>query len=189
MHAEARFGREFVHAGKLATVVINLLGGAAVLGSYAWGFSALPNASSALWGGVPPAARPLYTLGMLLAAAGYFLFTYFILFRLPVEETRVAGSWGYSLFNLLYAAILIPSALWLPLTISAIGAFTPSGPRLVRADLLIVALASLALLLALLRVEPRPDRKAYRRALVGCALFCLQTVVLDAIVWSALFRP
>ncbi len=177
-----------MHAGKVTTVLINLLGGAAVLGSYAWGFSVLPNASTALWGGVPQAIRPLYTLSMLLAAAGYFLFTYFILFHLPAGETRLVGGWGYSLFNLIYAAILIPSALWMPLTISALDAYSGTGSRLVWADLLIVALASIALLTVLLTVEPRTPRRAYELAIIGSAVFCFQTVALDAIVWFALFR-
>jgi hypothetical protein len=171
----------------LSAVVINLLGGAAVLGSYAWGFRTLPDASAALWGGVPPVIRPLYTACMFLAAGGYFLFTYYILFDLPANETRIAGGWGYSLFNFLYAAILVPSALWLPMTSALLGAFNPAGRRIVQADLWIVALASLALLLALISAEPRSHPAARRRAIVGCALFCLQTVVLDAIVWSLLF--
>ncbi len=181
--------RQFVHAGKLATIAINLLGGAAVLGSYASGLGALSSGSAALWGGVPQFARPLYTASMFLAAAGYFLFTYFILFCLPARDTRITGGWGYSLFNFIYAAILIPSALWMPLTVSALASYRGSGYPLVRADLMIVALASVALLLALLSVQPRMPRRAYMLAVLGCAAFCFQTVVLDAILWAALFRP
>ncbi len=177
-----------MNAGKLATVLINLLGGAAVLRSYTWGLSVLSDAQASLWGGVPPHARPIYVASMLLAAGGYLLFTYFIVFRLPPGKTRVAGGWGYSLFNLIYAAILIPSALWMPLTISALGSYNGSGYRLVWADLVIVALASLALLAALLNLEPRSAGRAYMLAVVGCTAFCFQTVILDAILWSALFR-
>ncbi len=178
-----------MQASKLSTVVIKLVGGAAVLGSYAWGFRTLPDASAVLWGDVPPAVRPIYTACMFLAAAGYFLFTYFILFDLPANETRLAGGWGYGIFNFIYAAILVPSALWLPLTSAALDSFSPTGRRIVLADLLIVALASLALLVALVNAQPRSHPTARRRAIIGCALFCLQTVVLDAIVWSTLFRP
>ncbi len=178
-----------MHASKLTTVIINLVGGAAVLGSYVWGFSSMPHASTLLWGGVPQALRPLYTLNMFLAAGGYFLFTYYILFDLPAKETHIAGGWGYGLFNFIYTAILAPSALWLPLTWDVLASFTSAGRRIVWADLLIVALASLALLFALVNAEPRTHLTSRRWAIVGCAFFCLQTVVLDAIVWSALFRP
>jgi hypothetical protein len=26
-------------------------------------------------------------------------------------------------------------------------------------------------------------------ALIGCAVFCLQTVIFDAVIWSAYFNP
>jgi hypothetical protein len=55
---------------------------------------------------------------MFLAAAGYFAFTYFILFRLNPDKTRVMARQplGFGVFNFLYAVILFPSALWMPLT-------------------------------------------------------------------------
>jgi hypothetical protein len=175
-----------MNAGKTGIVIINLLGGAAVLGSYAWGFSTQPNAAAILWDGVPPDIRPCYTAGMLLAAAGYFLFSYYIIIRLPGGQTRIANRRGYGAFSLLYALILLFSALWMPLTLAAVR--SPALLWLVRVDLAIVALGSLALLFALLKVKPRLPRWAHALAVAGCTLFCIQTVLLDAVVWSALFR-
>ena len=105
-----------MNAKKWLMLFINLLGGGGVIGSYLWGFLTHPNAGQALWGGVPDSIQPFYTAGMVLAATGYFAFTYFILFRLNPSETRVFNRFPYGLFNVLYAAILIPSALWMPLT-------------------------------------------------------------------------
>jgi hypothetical protein len=177
-----------MNAKKWLMLFINLLGGGGVIGSYIWGFLTHPNAGQALWGGVPGSIRPFYTAGMFLAAAGYFAFTYFILFRLNPNETRVFNRFPFGLFNVLYAAILIPSALWMPLTLFAL-----EGPSLgfvwaVRIVLSMVGMASVTLLLALLNVEPRLPRWAHRLAVAGCVGFCLQTAVLDAIVWVAFFR-
>jgi hypothetical protein len=169
-------------------LLINLLGGSAVLGSYAWGLASRPEASSLLWGGTPQAIRPLYTVCMLLAAAGYFAFTPLIAFRLDPKAARVYRRLGYAAFNLLYAAILIPSALWLPLTLLAADRPGPGSLWLVRLDLAVVALGSLGGLGALLTLRPRPPRLAYRLAIAGCLAFCFQTVVLDAIVWSVYFH-
>ena len=166
---------------------LNALGGAAVLASYAWGFVARPEAMGALWGGVPEGARGLYTANMLLAAAGYFAFTPFVLFRLPPERTRIAGGFGYRLFLPLYALVLLPSALWLPLALRAVG--DPGGWLfwLVRLDLAAVAVGSLGLLAALLGLRaPRPAR-GRALAVAGLVPFCLQTAVLDAVVWPAFF--
>src|SRR5512135_2386275 len=108
-----------MHPKKRLLLLINLLGGFAVLGSYAVGLTH-PNATQILWGGVPEVIRPFYTAGMLAAAAGYFAFTYFIFFRLNPSDTRVAGRFGFGLFSVLYTAVLIPSALWMPLTFLAV---------------------------------------------------------------------
>jgi len=166
---------------------LNAIGGACVLASYAWGFLARPDAVGALWGGVPESIRPLYTLNMLLAAAGYFLFTPFVLFRLPPAATRVAGGFGYGLFHRAYALVLFPSALWLPLTFLLVDHPSEVLFWLVRLDLAAVALGSLGLLCALFAlVEPRPA-PGRALALAGLVPFCIQTVALDAIVWPAFF--
>jgi hypothetical protein len=65
-------------ANKRWLIAIILIGGVAVLGSYIGGIQARPDAGQILWGGVPEKTRPLYTVNMFLAAAGYFLFTFFI---------------------------------------------------------------------------------------------------------------
>jgi hypothetical protein len=177
-----------LHKKKWLMLAINLLGGAAVLGSYAWGIRTHANADQLLWGGVPLVIRPFYTAGMFLAAAGYFAFTYFLLLRLPPDDTRVGRRFGFDLFNALYAGILIPSALWMPLTFVAIESSGAAIASFVRLVLALVAAASLGLLAALLMVEPKTPRWAQRLAVVGAAAFCLQTAVLDAVVWSAFFH-
>jgi hypothetical protein len=83
--------------------------------------------------------------------------------------------------------ILAPSALWLPLTSAMVQ--QPSsllwlGIRLVLA---VVGLASVALLLALLSLRPRQPVRAYWLAVAGSLAFCIQTAVLDLLVWTALF--
>jgi hypothetical protein len=166
---------------------INLLGGMAVLGSYVWGLAAHSDAGAALWGGMPQALRPLYTLGMALGALGYLAFTYFLLFRLDPARARVAGRLGYSTFNVLYALILVPSALWMPLTEQMVQQPSPAAWAAIRLVLALVGLAALGMLLALLRLEPRQPRWAWGLALAGAVLFFLHTAILDALVWPAFF--
>ena len=177
-----------MHPKKWLMILINVVGGAAVLGSYAYGLLTHPGAGEVLWGGVPNSIRPFYTAGMVLATIGYFAFTEFILLRLDARDTRVGHRFGFGAFSGLYAAILFPSALWMPLTLLATA--QPSTVLLwaVRVVLAVVGLASLALLLALLTTEPRQPLWAYWVAVVGCVGFCIQTVMLDAIIWVAWFR-
>lgn len=122
--------------------------------SYIYGLRAHPRQGALLWGGVPAGWRPLYTLNMFLAAFGYLAFTYFIFFHLDPETVRVGRSSGFGLFNMLYLAILIPSALWMSLTFRMINSPSPQLWNLVRLDLAIAGLASLLLLWALWVVTP-----------------------------------
>jgi len=173
-----------MHPKKWLMFLINLVGGSAVLGSYAYGALTHPNAGKILWGGVPQSIRPFYTGGMFLAAAGYFAFTYFIFFHLNPIKTQVTRRFGFGLFNALYAAILFPSALWMPLTFLAIEQSSLALLWLVRIVLVGVGSASLGLFAALLKVQPRQPVWAHRMALLGSVVFCLQTVLLDAILWG-----
>jgi len=177
-----------MHRQKQAMLWINVLGGVAVLGSYAQGLSTHPGAVDALWGGVPQGLRTLYTAGMLVAAAGYFAFTQFLLFQLNPDEAQIGKRFGFGVFNGLYAAILVPSALWMPLTFAWLA--HPSGGLwwAIRLVLAVVGLASLGLLEALLTVEPRRPAWAYWLAVAGSIGFCVQTAVLDALIWPASFE-
>ncbi|TFH28599.1 MAG: hypothetical protein E4H00_08485 [Myxococcales bacterium] len=71
-------------------ILINVIGGVAVLGSYAYGLLTYPNAGTVLLGGVPEALRPLYTASMLSATVGYFAFTGFLLFAVDPDRVRLA---------------------------------------------------------------------------------------------------
>jgi hypothetical protein len=126
---------------------------------------------------------------MLFAAAGYLAFTYFILFRLNPDNAQLANLSGYKVFYIIYAFILFPSALWMPLTYAALD---HPGSSLyywaVRITLAIVGLASLALLGLLLSLHSSESSPIYWLAVAGSVFFCIQTAVLDAIVWSAYFR-
>ena len=146
-----------------------------MLGSYASGYARWPDAVSALWGGVPEAIRPLYTAWMFVAAAGYLVFTGLFFLR-PEPPPRV---------NVFYALVLVGSALWLPATKLHQDGVLPFA--LVWLDLLGVALGSIGLLATVASLVPRPPGRLRALALAGAAAFCVQTVLLDAIVWPLLF--
>lgn len=168
---------------RIGLVLLNVIGGTAVLASYMLVFSR-PDANAVLWGGVPESWRPLYTNNMFLAAAGFFPITVLLVFTTDPARVRFFGRLGYGALFWLYFLVLIPSALWLPLTY----AFADSGGNmalwwLVRLDLALVAVGSLGLFGAVLTATPPPNRALQVAAVVGALAFCLQTVVLDAILW------
>lgn len=177
-----------MHAQKKAMLWINVVGGVAVLGSYVIGILMHPGESDALWGGASEDIRPLYAVGMVLAALSYFAFTYYLLLRLDPDEARVGKRWGFGVFNWLYAGILAPSTLWMPLTWAWIEQPSTGLWWGIRIVLALVGLASLGMLVAVYMVRPKEPRWAHRLAVVGSAVFFLHTGVLDALVWPVLFR-
>ena len=161
--------------------LLNVVGGVLVLATYAWGAVEASTVMAALWGGVPEAIRPLYTVNMFLSAAGYFLFAPHILFRVESDRLDIAGRFGYSLFSKLMFLVLIPSACWLPLTSMMLSHPSSWLWFIIRVDLALVAVGSLGLLVSLWTLRP-PRKPGHVAALVGLAPYCFQTVVLDALI-------
>lgn len=175
-------------AQHIILLVINVIGGAAVIGSYIYGIKAQPGGADVLWGGVPAGIRPVYAVSMILSALGYFAFMYYIFFKLTPSGVSIAGTFDFSLFYYIFLAILIPSALWMPLTNVYVGNPTTFNWVTVRTVLAIVGLASIALVWALLSLQDKVPGVFYWLAVVGSGYFAFHTAILDAIVWAALFR-
>jgi hypothetical protein len=171
--------------GRGLFLALNALGGLAVLGSYAHGLLAQDDPGR-VWGGVPASLKPLYTASMLAAAVGYFPMTLYVLFGLDPERTRIGGR-GWSLFTALYALVLIPSALWMPLTFAMLEAPSAGLWLAVRGVLALVGLGALGVLAGIAVARPRGPRLAWAAALAGAAAFVFQTAVLDALVWPFYF--
>jgi hypothetical protein len=180
------FGGFDMLSKRRAMASINVFGGIAVLGSYAYFLMAYPALAGDFWGGVPDGLRSLYTVNMFLAAAGYFAFTFFLMYRLK-PATSGRGRFGLGTFNALYALILLPSALWMPLTFAMLESPSDGLWWTIRLTLAAVGIGSLGLLAGLVAVRPSPPSLAHKLAVAGSLAFCFQTAFLDAVVWPAFF--
>ena len=158
------------------------IGGSCVLGSYVPAFANNPDLASALWGGVPDSLRVFYTPNMLLAAASFFPATWALGFATP--PNRFAEATGFSFGTLLgaYAAILIPSALWLPLTAMHIDEPSTLLWVSIRAVLFAVAIGASLVWWMLIR-RAREGPRGTGIAAILFVFFWLQTAVLDAVIW------
>ena len=172
---------------KLTLLVINVIGGIAVIGSYILGLGG-DSGTDVLWGGVPESIRPVYAVSMVLSAIGYFAFLNVLLLRVEPREVTVGGRFGYSIFYPIFVLILIPSAFWMPLTNLYVDDPSSGTWAAIRVVLFLVGLASIALAWALFTLRPGNRGKAYWAAVVGSCYFAFHTFVLDAILWAALFQ-
>jgi hypothetical protein len=177
-----------LHPQKIVFALLNLIAGTAVLASYAWGATAWPAETvTRLWGDVPEAVRPWYSSWMFVAATGYLVYAGFLFFRVDADRARVAGRYGFGLFNALLVLILVPSAVWMPLTLHHIEHPSSLSWLAIVVGLWTTGLASLAMIGALAALEPREPQGWARASLVGAMAFAGQTFVLDSCVWPLLF--
>ena len=157
------------------------IGGSAVLASYLLAFD--PAVGGSLWGGVPEGwIRDFYTVNMLLAAFGFFPATWFLAFSTPASALHERTGLGFPAMFGAYAAILMASALWLPLT--ALHLSQPSTPLWLLIRLVLLAVGGGATVLGgmLIRLAVRGPATAWL-AVIAFFFFWLQTMVLDALVW------
>jgi hypothetical protein len=167
---------------RFRVLIINLLGGMTVIGSYILEIKTHPGQVEALWGGVPIWIQPVYSANMFLAAIGYLLILNFVLFHLN-SDARI-GRLPLWIFDLLFLFILVPSSLWMSLTYAVAESYTFWRWFAVVITLALTGLASIGVLISLISIRPHPDTMVYKLALIGACFFVLQTAVLDAIIWD-----
>jgi hypothetical protein len=156
---------------KRSFIILILLGGMLVLGSYGMVFQAGPDIISTMWGGVPERLMPFYQANMLWGMAGYFLYTLFFLFVMPEGATGFSARLENRLLLIFYALILFPSSMWTPLTLMMISHPTNLTWAAIRIVLVLVGAGSLGIFYLLLRARPKHFSLFYLFAIVGMRWF------------------
>ena len=166
---------------------INIIGGTSVLFSYTHALISNPLTRMSLWGNVPLLIRPYYTIFMFLAAGGYFFFTSYILFYINIDTVKLFGKYGFWSINILYAGIILPSAIWIYLTFAMIYNPSPFLWIFIRLVLFTVGFSSVILLLSFFMSNFEKTNWLYVTSIIGLLFFCIQTMLLDAIIWPYFF--
>jgi hypothetical protein len=177
-----------MHIQKKQWLAINVLGGVAVLGSYAHGLITHPETRNLLWGDMPEALKDVYGVTMWLATAGYLVFMHYVLFRIDPPGVRVGKQLGFGVINACCAAVVVASALWMPLTFSYLADPSTALWVLIRVDLIVVGIGAVGLIVVLFNLSPRPTGWVGSATIVALLLFALQTAFLDPFVWPLFFR-
>ena len=167
--------------------IVNVVGGIAVLGSYAHGLLTEVALRPKLWGGVPEAWRPLYTVNMFLASGGYFFFTAHFLMRALPSGALFFNRLGFEWIIFLYATFLISSALWMPLTFSMMKVPSDGTWFAIRSVLTVTGIASVTLLVSLIASNAERGDWLFWAAVAGLTPFIIQTAILDAVIWPRYF--
>ena len=124
---------------------------------------------------------------MLLATVGYFVFTSYVLKKMFIFKSNEFNKIHFSIINILYAGIIIPSALWMPMTFRVL---THSSDFLwvsIRIIILVVGLSSSGIMLFFFFSRIRTNNWHYFVGMLGLISFWIQTMILDALVWPNFF--
>lgn len=127
---------------------------------------------------------------MILSAGAFFLFTTYFLFKVNFEEFSLFNYFDYRIIYVVYFLLLVPSALWTPLT-----SIMVSNPGelmwiAIRSVLFAVGAAALCVVVMLIIINPPQKDLHYWSSVIGAGIFFLHTAILDAIVWPVYFgRP
>ncbi|MBI72684.1 MAG: hypothetical protein CMG61_04525 [Candidatus Marinimicrobia bacterium] len=169
-------------------LLINLILGTILLFSYYNGVNQNPEIASQLWGGVPAILIPYIISSMFLGAFGYFFFTYYLAFKVEHKSLKVFKKFKFSIFNIIYILILLPSSLWMDLSINYISTQNILFWILAVAGLYTVGLSSVFLLLCLINIKPKKKSLLYRVSIIGCCFFTFHTMFLDGLLWTIFFH-
>ncbi len=170
---------------KIFLIVTTILGSLVLL-SYVLGLRAGEGAD-ALWGGTPEKIRGVYTASMIVSATAYLIATVFIFMNMNNKELTLPFSLNMNIFIILYAILLVCSAVWIPLINQMVANPSTLIWVLIRASLILVGLSSLAILFLLIKISPRPTGALYWSSVVGMTLFFIHTGILDAFLWPYLW--
>lgn len=172
---------------KLITGIIVIIGGIGVIASYLIGAIRNPSMASALWGGVSKNVIPYYVAGMILSAIGFLAYTYYFFFKVDADAVSFWPNLDFRFLIIIYLLVLVPSALWMTLTIRM--AMNPSTglEAGIRTVLILVAIGSLLMVISIATIKPKVLDWTYWLALVGSIFFFLHTAVLDATIWTMKF--
>jgi len=169
-------------------LIVNIIGGILVLGSYVFGLVSNPGRGMELWGNLPEAIRPVYTASMFAAAAGYFFFLYHLVFRANANTFKLPFGLPFYTVHIVFMMILVPSAIWMSLTFAYIDAPSVWMWALVRVTLFTVGVGSALLVAILMSLKATSPGQFWWPSVAGATVFTFHTLVLDATVWPIYFH-
>lgn len=171
-------------------VAINLVGGLAVLSSYLFCFILYPTYSRSLWGSASDKVITFFVISMVLAAAGYAWFTFYLLKGNKLEDSNFGTLFGVKIINLLYLMVLTCSTIWMPASISFSMSENIFVELIIRLILWTVGLSSLGILIYIYNINIDDGKSSFLShmfALLGTMVFTIHTLILDAVIWPFLY--
>lgn len=168
-------------------LIINIVGGPLVLLSYVIGLKAGKSADI-LWGGTPKRIRGVYTISMLISAISFLIASIFIFLIMNNSDIQLPYSLSIGVFNILYAVLLLCSAIWIPLVNVMVNKPSILVWLSIRLGLILVGLSALGIFILLLGIVPQQVGFLYWISVIGMGIFFIHTGILDAFLWPYFWK-
>ena len=179
---------------KIFIITLNCIFGPILLYSYWNGIMHGTISGSTFWGGMPQFLRPISGISMIISAIGYFIFTYYLLFKTDMH-TQYLGIFNYKFIIILYALILIPSCFWIGQTANYIESMEKvtnhaQSWMIICIILYTVGIASLFLCLWIFSISPLKGEQSLLLNLskIGVIIFTIHTLIFDGLLWTYFFN-
>ena len=171
-------------------LIVNVIGGTTVLGSYWLGIYYYIYQPESLWGGVNGSLRTFFTISMQPAALGYLAFFYFMVFKSGIDafaSSSLLGQQTQHAPSIICALFLTASTIWMPATISYVNSQEWSWWIAAVLSLWTTGFALVGLSNMFYVNTVESISWARNLALIGLLYITFHCVVLDAIIWVLKF--
>ncbi|MBN4081011.1 hypothetical protein JYT44_01465 [Caldithrix abyssi] len=168
-------------------IIINLIGGAAVLGGNAFALVTHPKLRNDLWGGIPESWKPLYIASMLIAAFGYVTAMYYLIYKEGLKSKYFWGKADASVLTILLVLFLLSASMWIHSTFAYLESPSSGIWTMIQIELRTKALAILLFTIGLATTTERSQPSIHRWAVIGISFTSFHCLVLDAILWTMKF--
>ena len=172
-------------------LVINIIGGVLVLGSYLICFTQFPQERTNLWGKVSKKAQQRIVPFMLLAAGGYLVTSWWFWQIIEPDFVSFPGKFTYLSIITLFAILLALSTAWMPVAVLAIRTRSTIWKTATNSVLTGVSISSLLILFLICTATTETSGTSAGQiiAIAGWCFLSFQTVILDGILWVIKFHP
>ena len=169
--------------------IFTTIAGFFVLLSYVYGVWKAPD-RTALWGGIEGGLLKFSVVFMFVAAAGYLIMWYSVLFQMSAEDfenlrwtfSQKSGS-GINVLAVAFVLFLIPSMLWLESTSFHLRTDYSWTPILVIGILMLVSIGNVLFIMLGLTAHADGNPQGMMIA-IGGAMISIQCIINDLIIWS-----
>ncbi len=164
-------------------LLINIIGGIAVLGGYVIALINHPETRNELWGGVPENLRFWITIFMFISAFGYCFAMYYLIFDEGLFLNFFWGKFDYKLIKILLIIFLLTAALW----IHTAFIYIESGSKLywnfVQLELWLTGISAFLIMIGIATAIGVKNSNLHLYSILGLSAISFHCLALDAFLW------